>query len=92
MFIIPKGIMGAARAAPLFSIGEEQTFSECILFLRKKGEPPGRLPFLSIGEEQTFSECALSLRKKGSRPGNTLERPASDLRGDLTLEKRDKYL
>ena len=40
MLIIPKGIGRAARAPLLFKIGEEQTFSECALFPRKKGEPP----------------------------------------------------
>ena len=41
-FIIPLGIRRAARAAPLFSLGEKKTSSECALFHREKGEPPGR--------------------------------------------------
>ena len=42
MFIIPQRISGAARAALHFSLGEEQTFSECALCHRKKDEPPAR--------------------------------------------------
>ena len=36
MFIGPWRIGGAARLAHLFSLGEEQTLSECALFPRKK--------------------------------------------------------
>ena len=38
MSITPKGTWRAARAALLFSLGEEQTFSECALFPYENGE------------------------------------------------------
>ena len=36
------GELGSHRAASLYPPGEGQTFGECGLFSRKKGNPPGR--------------------------------------------------
>ena len=44
MFIIPSVIGGGRPGGSPFSPGEEQTFSACALFPRKKAEPHGGTP------------------------------------------------